>query len=145
MIKFIVGGKGVGKTKMLIDIANTAAKTTEGHLVFIDDDRRHIYDLHYDIRFVDTSSFPLSNYREFVGFLCGILSQDNDIVEVFVDGICNIVRDIDNAALVKLLAKLESLSKEHDLDFTISMSHKYENLPDEIKPLVINREATADV
>ncbi|MDR1067591.1 MAG: twitching motility protein PilT [Clostridiales bacterium] len=145
MIKFIAGGKGEGKTKLLIDIANAAAKTTEGHLVFIDDDSRHIYDLHYDIRFIDTSGFPLSNYREFIGFLCGILSQDNDIVEIFVDGICNIVKNIDNDELVELINKLQALSVEHELDFTISMNNKYDNLPEAIKPLVINREATADV
>ncbi len=137
MIKFIVGEKGQGKTKKLIDLANASAKTTDGHLVFIDDDNRHIYDLHYDIRFVETGEFPLSNYREFVGFLCGILSLDNDIKEIFVDGLTNIVESMDNEGLSKLLPKLQMLSDTHAVDFVISINYKKESLPEEIQPLVL--------
>lgn len=137
MIRFIASEKGQGKTKKLIDMANSSVKTTDGHLVFIDDDNRHIYDLHYDIRFVETGSFPLSNYREFVGFLCGILSQNSDIKEIFVDGLTNIIKTIDNEGLVKLLPKLEKLSSENDVDFIISINYKAEDLPAEIKPLVL--------
>ena len=111
MIRLIAGGKGEGKTKRLIEMANATVKTTDGHIVFIDDDRRHIYDLHYDIRFVETVEYPLSNYREFVGFVCGILSQDNDIVEIFVDGITNVIKSIDNDGLLKLKAKLTAFPR----------------------------------
>lgn len=137
MIKFIAGGKGEGKTKKLIDMANAAVKTTQGHIVFIDDDRRHIYDLHYDIRFVETMVFPLSNYREFVGFVCGILSQDNDIDEIFVDGLSNVIKTIDNDGLLKLKVKLDLLSETHGVNFVISMNCNPAELPDEIKALMI--------
>ncbi len=137
MIRFIAGEKGQGKTKKLIDMANSSAKTTDGHLVFIDDDKRHIYDLHYDIRFVETGSFPLSNYREFVGFVCGILSQDSDIKEIFVDGLTNVIKTVDNESLVKLVNKLYGLSKENTVDFIISINYKIDDLPEEIKHLVI--------
>lgn len=138
MIKLLAGGKGEGKTKRLIDMSNEAVKTTDGHIVFIDDDRRHIYDLHYDIRFVDTTEFPLSNYRELVGFIYGILSQDNDIVEIYIDGIQNIIKTFDYEAFTKLQVKLDRLSAAQGVGFVISMNcENIDELPDEIKRLII--------
>ena len=137
MVQFIAGGKGEGKTKRLIDLANMNAKSTDGHLVFIDDDRRHIFDLNHDIRFVDTNSYPLSNYREFVGFICGILSQDSDIKCIYVDGLTNIIKAVDNESLVKLIIRLQTLSVREDVDFVISMNCKADDLPDEVKKLLV--------
>lgn len=137
MIRLIAGGKGEGKTKKLIQLANDAIKTTDGHIVFIDDDKRHIYDLHYDIRFVETIDYPLSNYREFIGFVCGILSQDNDIVEIFVDGLTNLIKTFDNDALLKLVAKLERISQSHEVNFIMSINCNPNDLPDETKSLLV--------
>ncbi len=137
MVSFIAGGKGEGKTKRIIDMANLSVKSTDGHIVFIDHSKRHIYDLHYDIRFVETANFPLSNYRELVGFICGILSQDADIKEIYIDGLTNIVKNIDADGLVKLVNKLNFLSAENNLDFIISMNYKKEDLPQEIVTLLI--------
>ena len=137
LVKFIAGGKGEGKTKTLIDMANACAKTTDGHLVFIDDDKRHIFDLHYDIRFVETGHQMLSNYREFIGFVLGILSQDNDIKNIFVDGLTNIVEVVDNESLKKLTDRLQQISQQNTVDFIISINFPKESLPDEIKLLLI--------
>ena len=137
MIRLITGGKGAGKTKKLIDMANKAVKDTDGHVVFIDDDNRHIYDLHYDIRFVETADFPLSNYREFIGFVCGILSQDSDITEVFVDGLTNVIRTVDGESLLKLRKKLDQLSATRNLDFIISINYEDSDLPEEMRELVV--------
>jgi len=137
MVKFIAGKKGEGKTKRLIDMANETVKTTDGHIVFLDVDRRHIYDLHYDIRFVETGDFPLSNYREFVGFTCGILSQNSDITEIFVDGLTKIVDKLDSEDLVKLIEILENLSKNHSVDFIINMNWDPEAAPEQLKALMI--------
>lgn len=137
MIKLITGGKGTGKTKRLIQMANEAVKTTDGHIVFIDDDSRHIYDLHYDIRFVDTTEFPLSNYREFIGFVYGILSQNSDITEIFVDGIHNVITNIDDEGLLKLKKKIDRLCADRKLDFFISINSETEDLPEELKEFVV--------
>lgn len=137
MVKLIAGGKGTGKTKRLIDLANDAVKTTDGHIVFIDDDDRHIFDLHYDIRFVDTMDFPLSNYREFIGFICGILSQDSDIKEIYIDGLTNIIKTLESDSLVKLKAKLEKLSLARELDFIMTMNCEPEELPDEVRACAV--------
>lgn len=137
MIRLIAGEKGEGKTKKLIQLANDSIKTTDGHIVFIDDDKRHIYDLHYDIRFVETLEYPLSNYREFVGFIYGILSQDNDIVEIFVDGLTNLIKTFDSEALIKLIAKLDRLSQTNGVNFLMSINCNPNDLPDEAKELLV--------
>ncbi len=133
MIQLIAGEKGQGKTKRLIDMANAAAKTSDGHVVFIDNDNRHMYDLHHEIRFVETSSFPLSNYREFIGFVCGILSQNGDIKEIFVDGLTKLIKTFNNEDLTVLLPKLKKLCVANDISFIISMNCIIDELPTEAK------------
>ena len=137
MVKFIAGGKGAGKTRILIDMANKDVKTTDGRLVFIDDDKRHIYDLHRDIRFVDSGKRVLSNYREFIGFVLGILSMDSDIETIYVDGLNNIIKVVENEDLVKLATRLQKLSEENSVNFIICINCQAELLPEEIKELII--------
>jgi len=137
MIQFIAGAKGEGKTKKLISMANEQLKTTEGHLVFIDDDRRHMYDLQRDIRFVETGRGSLSVYREFIGFVLGILSQNSDIKTIYVDGLTNIIEKLEADDLVKLTKRLEGLSKENEVDFVLCVNWKEDELPDHIKPMLI--------
>ena len=96
MVQILAGEKGEGKTKILIDLANESVSTSDGDVIYIDDDKRHIYDLNHKIRFVEVSEFPLANYRELIGFIYGIFSQNSDITKVFVDGIFKIVQSLGN-------------------------------------------------
>jgi len=137
MIQFLAGVKGVGKTKKLIGMANESVKTTDGHIVFIDDDKRHIYDLHYDIRFVNTAGYPLKDCGVFTGFICGVLSQNSDIKEIYIDGLTNVVERVDLESLDALADSLEILSKENHVDFIISINWEADNLPEKIKTFLI--------
>jgi len=136
-VAFMAGQKGEGKTRKIIDMANKEAKTTDGHLVFIDDDKRHIHDLHRDIRFVETGKGALSNYREFTGFILGILSQNSDIQHIYVDGLNNIVETVDTESLAKLQARLNSIAKVDDVSFTVSVNWDKDSLPEEIKAALV--------
>ncbi|MCL2218220.1 MAG: hypothetical protein FWB91_14550 [Defluviitaleaceae bacterium] len=139
MVQFMAGKKGEGKTRKLIEMANQGVKVTDGHLVFIDDDKRHIFDLHRDIRFVEAGKGELANYREFVGFVLGILSQNSDIQHIFVDGLNNILEKeaVDNESLLKMKTRLDAISKADHVDFTISIHCERDSLPDEIKTALI--------
>jgi hypothetical protein len=137
MVKFMAGQKGQGKTRKLIDMANEAVKKADGHLVYIDDDRRHTREIDRDIRFVEAGKGVLSNYREFVGFVLGIMSMDADVEHIYVDGISNIVKTLDNESLQKLTNKLEAISHRDDVVFTISVNYEPDTLPDDIKALLI--------
>jgi hypothetical protein len=135
----MAGMKGEGKTRKLIDMANQNAKVTDGNLVFIDDDKRHIFDLHRDIRFVETGKGELANYREFIGFVLGILSQNADIKHIYVDGLNNILAKdaVNNDSLLKLKTRFDSLVKTNHVAFTISVHCDRDDLPDEIKNVLI--------
>ncbi|MBS4960956.1 MAG: twitching motility protein PilT [Clostridiales bacterium] len=127
MIKIIAGEKGEGKTKRLLEMANAAGKEVNGHVVFIDDDNRHMYDLHYDIRFVETSGFIMADQKVLFGFICGILSQDGDIEKIYIDGVKNIVKKMDSDDLDAFLDSLEELSAKANVDFTMIITGKRES------------------
>ena len=79
MIQVIYGKKGSGKTKRLLDMANDALKVEHGDIVFVDDDKRYMYDLRHEIRFVDASEYSVKSADMFLGFLSGMLSQNFDV------------------------------------------------------------------
>jgi len=137
MIQILAGEKGEGKTKRLINMANEAGKIADGHIVFIDDDNRHIYDLHYDIRFVETAGFTIEDQRVLFGFICGILSQDRDIEKIYIDSVSNIVKNINDADLITFIASLERVSKEANVEFIMIVSEKKESLPEKLQSYVI--------
>lgn len=138
MIQILVGEKGEGKTKRLIDMSNEAGKLSDGHIVFIDDDNRHMYDLHYNIRFVDTTGFVMEDQRIFFGFICGILSQDGDIEKIYIDGLNNIVKYMTDDDLFAFINELEKLSEKANVDFIMTISRNKEKLPEALKSYLIS-------
>lgn len=132
MIQILAGAKGEGKTKKLLDLANEAGKTSDGHIVFIDDDKRHMYDLHYNIRFVETSDFPMEDHTVLFGFICGILSQDGDIEKIYIDGLNNIVKGLKNEDYSVFIKSLEKLSETEKVDFVMIISGEKSSLPEDI-------------
>ena len=137
MIQIIAGEKGQGKTKRLLDMANEAGKVANGNIVFIDDDKRHMFDLSYNIRFVETSSFIMDDHRMFYGFIRGILSQDSDIEKIFIDGINNIIKKITLEDFLNFIEELEKVSVEYNVDFIMIISIKVEDLPESVKKYLI--------
>ncbi len=138
MIQILIGEKGEGKTKRLIDMSNEAGKLSDGHIVFIDDDNRHMYDLHYNIRFVDTTGFVMEDQRIFFGFICGILSQDGDIEKIYIDGLNNIIKYMTDDDLFAFINELERLSEKANVDFIMTISRNKEAVPEAIKSYLIS-------
>ncbi len=137
MVQILAGGKGEGKTKKLIDMANTAMKAANGHIVYLDDDSRHVYDLTHNIRFVDTSEFALSKYRELIGFIYGLYSQDHDIEKIYIDGLFKIVKDLEGEDIIKLAVKLKEISEKYTVDFIIAANTDEKKIPEELKDMLI--------
>ena len=136
MVQILAGEKGEGKTKILIDLANESVSTSDGDVIYIDDDKRHIYDLNHKIRFVEVSEFPLANYRELIGFIYGIFSQNIDITKVFVDGIFKIVQSLGDEDLIKLVTRLDSMSKAYNVDFVLAGNVDPADLPKEVEQYI---------
>lgn len=130
MVKLIVGHKGTGKTKMMIDLANDTVETCDGSVVFINKNKRLVYDLKYKIRVVCMDDFPhITNIDEYIGFIYGIISSDHDIEVIFIDGIMH-HRDVQILDMNEFLERLRGISELHDLDFVVSISAELEALGD---------------
>ena len=136
MIQVIAGKKGSGKTKRIIDMTNQASRESEHDIVFIDDDRRNIREIHRDIRLVDASEHPLINYRELVSFIYGMLSQNSDISEIFIDSLSSILKVLTNDDLVALKNALEKISNDWDVVFYITLNCNPADLPEEMKTII---------
>ena len=91
MVQIIAGAKGKGKTKYLLDMANTAVKEAKGSVVYLDKSSKHMYELNNKVRLIDVSGFPIKNADEFVGFICGILSQDHDLEQIYLDSFLKVL------------------------------------------------------
>ena len=85
MVELIVGKKGKGKTKVLLDKVNGAIKEANGSIVYLDKSTKHMYELNNKVRLIDVSRYMIENADEFLGFVCGIISQDHDLEQVYLD------------------------------------------------------------
>ncbi|MBO4902549.1 MAG: twitching motility protein PilT [Lachnospiraceae bacterium] len=137
MIQLIVGGKGKGKTKHLLDKVNTAVKTANGNIVYLDKNTKHMYELKNKIRLINVSEYPLNTPDEFVGFVCGIVSQDHDLEQMYLDCFLVIASIPEHKDVEPVLEKLEKISEQFDVDFVISMSVDESELSDAMKSKVI--------
>lgn len=119
MIHLIYGKKGTGKSKKLLDMANTEVSKAHGNIVYIDDNKRCMYDLKHQIRFINTQDYHINTPDKFYGFICGILSRDFDISSIYIDGLKKI-GGYKSDALKKLLEGFEKVF--HDIDAYIVVS-----------------------
>lgn len=141
MIQIILGDKGSGKTKRLIDLVNESLKNEHGDIIFIDDDKRYMYDLRHEIRFVDASEYPVGHKcttKEMLGFICGMLSANFDITLIAMDAFMKLVRTpLDDAEMEAFFQNLEKLSEQHHCKFLLSVSAPVETVPEFIQKYVI--------
>lgn len=137
MIQLIVGAKGKGKTKHLLEKVNNAVKTVDGNIVYLDKNAKHMYELKNKIRLINTGEFPFTNTDEFIGFICGIVSQDHDLQEVYLDSFLDIAFVDNEDAINDVLVKLDKISDQFHVDFIISVSIDISQLSDTYKNKVI--------
>ena len=132
MIQIIFGKKGSGKTKRILDMANTSVKEAKGNVLFIDDDKSYTLSLKPQIRFIDASEYAVKGEETFFGFLAGILAGNYDISVLYIDAFLKLVK-ADVADLVDFFAKLETLVAKADCDMIISFSEDAANVPESIR------------
>ena len=129
MIKVIYGSKGTGKTKMLIDAANAAVATAKGHLIFITDTKRYMYDLERDVRFIDVSDYDVAGEAALCGFVKGVIAGNNDNEYIYLDGVIRIAGK-PVSELAAFFYMLEKVSEASNLTITVTVSAEKEELPD---------------
>ncbi len=128
MVKVLVGNKGSGKTKKMIELANTSVEQAKGSIIFINKNTRLIYDLHYRIRVICMEDFVhITNEDEYIGFLFGIISSDNDIETIYLDGVLRHA-DIEVEHIPSFVKKIKEISNDYGIDFVMSISAELEEL-----------------
>lgn len=134
MISLIIGKKGTGKTKVLVQHVNDAVHVSSGNVVCVEKETKLTYDVNYRARLIATDVFAISGYDAFYGFLSGICAGDHDITDIFVDATYRIAEDTERAgeALAAFLTKVNELSKISDTKFTFTISSDLEELPESI-------------
>ena len=136
MVQLIVGKKGKGKTKHLLDKVNAEVKDINGNIVYLDKSTKHMYELNNKVRLIDVSEYMIENTDGFLGFISGILSQDHDLQQMYFDSFLKIaaLEDGDVAAAVE---KLEKISEKFGVDFILSVSVDEAELPETVKSKII--------
>ena len=136
MVQLIVGKKGKGKTKQLLDKVNSEVKDISGSIVYLGKSTKHMYELNNKVRLIDVSRYMIENESEFLGFVCGIISQDHDLEQMYFDSFLKIaaLEDKDISAVVE---KLERMSDFFQVDFILSVSRDESELPESVKDKII--------
>lgn len=122
MVRLVVGTKGTGKTKKMIELANHRSEESKGNIVFINKDHRLMYDLNHNIRVITMDDYEgITNSDEYIGFLYGIISSDHDIELIFIDSLLKHA-DINAEDVPRFLDRLRSLSEKYEKEFIVSIS-----------------------
>lgn len=136
MIQIIAGQKGKGKTKHLLDKVNTEIKSVHGNIVYLDKSSQHMYELNNKVRLIDISEYNLTTKESFYGFICGIISQDHDLEQVYLDSFLKIA-NLGEADVPAMLEKLSALGEKYQLTFVISVSMDGHDLPESMQDKIV--------
>ena len=137
MVEIISGEKGKGKTKYLLDKVNSDIKKVDGSIVYIDKNTKHMYELDSKIRLINMGDYPIESSEEFLGFLSGVLSQNVDIQEVFLDSFLTVSNIDNNDEFTDALTKLDRVCNMFDVKFVLSVSKNEKDLPENAKSKII--------
>ena len=123
MVRVIMGAKGTGKTKHLIDMINYAAENESGNVVCVEMGKKLVFDVSPAVRLVESSDFAADNFTFFKGFISGMYASNYDLTHVFVDSLCKIIpSEPDSAEVEEFLAWLDRFSEQNQVKFTITIS-----------------------
>ncbi len=136
MVQFIVGREGKGKTKHLLDKVNAEIKDAQGNVVYLDKSTKHMFELNNKIRLIDVPEYMVTDSDEFIGFICGIISQDHDLQKMYFDSFLKIAC-VEADELEKVVGKIEKISEKFHVDFVISVSRDESELPENMRKNVI--------
>ena len=137
MIEIICGEKGKGKTKELLGKVNASVQTANGNVVYLDKSQKHMYELNNKIRLINVMDYPVMNCDVFLGFICGIISQDNDLEEMYLDSFLTIADVATEDEIAKAIAKLDVIGNKYNVKFILSVSKNECDLPECVKDKII--------
>ena len=137
MVQLIVGNKGKGKTKHLLDKVNSQVQEVSGNIVYLDKSAKHMYELNNKVRLIDLSQYGISSSDGFVGFLYGIISQDHDLQQMYLDNFLTLAKLADDADITPIVEQLEGMGEKYGVDFILSVGQNETELAAGLKDKVI--------
>ncbi|HJA70606.1 MAG TPA: twitching motility protein PilT [Candidatus Lachnoclostridium stercoravium] len=136
MVQIISGEKGKGKTKYLLEKANQAIKESNGSIVYLDKSSKHMYELNNKIRLINVNEYPITSSEAFIGFICGIISQDYDLEMMFFDSFLKL-SCLEGEDITDTISTLEKLGEKYHVTFVLSVSRDKDKLPENAQKDVI--------
>lgn len=136
MVQIIAGKKGKGKTKHLLDRANSIVKELKGSIVYLDKSSKHMYELSNKIRLINVNEYPITSSEGFIGFICGIISQDHDLEMMFFDSFLKLAC-LEGEDISETIATLEKIGEKYHVTFILSVSMDAENMPENARANVV--------
>lgn len=135
MVQLIVGNKGKGKTKILLDKVNSEVKNILGSVVYLDKSTKHMFELNNRVRLINVKDYMIGNSDQFIGFVSGIISQDHDLEQMYFDSFLDIA-GLKGQDMTPVINKIKKLSETFKIDFVISVSMDETDIPEELKELI---------
>ena len=133
MVQLIVGVKGEGKTKKMLEHVHNILASTDGNVVYLDKSTQNMHELDNRVRLINVTEYPIQNTDQFIGFVCGICSQDYDLQEIYLDGFLKIAKlegqDISSA--------LSQLNEQFHVNMVLSVSMAKDQIPEFAKGQII--------
>ena len=132
MIQIIAGEKGNGKTKCLLDKVNSEIKSVHGNIVYLDKNSKHMYELNNKVRLIDASEFMIDNADNFIGFICGVISQDHDLEQIYLDSFLKVSK-LEDADVTDTLDQLDKIGEKYGISIVVSISLDKEEIPEALQ------------
>ena len=135
MVKLIAGEKGKGKTKLILDMANTEAKNSDGVVIYLDKSSKHMFELDRNIRLINVREYPVADFDVLMGFICGLVSGNHDIESIYFDSFL-VLASLEDQDPTDAIDKMIVLSERLGVDFIISVSLGVNELDPKFKDIM---------
>ena len=137
MVQLILGKKGKGKTKIILDMVNKEVNDAKGNIVYLDKSMGHMYELNNKVRLINELDYEIANADEFIGFIRGIVSQDHDLEQIYFDSFLKIAQLEASDRIEEVVAELDQISDKYGFKIVASVSLDEAELPEALKSKVI--------
>lgn len=136
MVQLIVGVKGEGKTKKMLEHVHNILASTDGNVVYLDKSTQNMHELDNRVRLINVTEYPIQNTDQFIGFVCGICSQDYDLQEIYLDGFLKIAK-LEGQDISSTLSQLNQISEQFHVNMVLSVSMAKDQIPEFAKGQII--------
>ena len=135
MVQLIIGNKGRGKTRYLLEKVNSEVKDILGNICYLDKSSKHMFELNNRVRLINVSDFAIENTDQFIGFICGIISQDHDLEQMYFDSFLKIAH-LEGQDITDTLKRIQKIGDMFGVSFIISIAMDKDEVSAEFQELI---------